>query len=213
MYVALEIEMGGSVTLEGGDPIWDPATSSYVNELTLPMMSQEADIEAGYDANGSPRFNLYKLVSEAATDPNAAPEDEAGRVLIGAEQSYSYGYDGTVMAADAEEPLPGLSTVVGTTDVDFSEMVVQNQEPSPSSYATHAFEKVHVEKKGGLRTLSTSFSPAGLGQPRSSERRTYRKHGEKWILENMEQDVEVEQKNGRRVVARVRYRVKEVRYS
>lgn len=210
-YVAGDATLSYTTYVQTSEPVVDPVTNQSTTELTFTPPQENVHIEAGYDVYDRPIVNTYSLTAEP--DPQTDLADETRTVKALGAQHTIYDASGYPLSVSVPAGSPGNSPMEGLTyegaqvtdgmllDASAQE-VVTSYSMSPSLrpggqpgtvkrigsdriQITATFADLAQSAPRGLRTSRALSMSAGSGQETGTVKRTYAKHEDKYVLEEV----------------------------
>lgn len=213
------------------DQVFDPAidqTDTYVvaeavvqqmvdieDEAPVYLPAEEHHTEAGFTSGGSLVFSDYRL--DTPGDPYTTPVDEPRIVRTVGDAGYFYDVNGQPLPTDAEyayTPQQMLADVgLQVTEGLIVEQLSDDEEMGPSAFGVDAgMGAAHVTRKGATITVEVQSGHASADSVKSRLKRTYKKKGDLYILDEAITEVEMP-RNGRRAVrATMRMKMRRVQW-
>lgn len=212
-WVTYDAYRDQSVSVYSDQPMYDARTEQYSNTFAASTPAQVLHAEAGYDYNGTLRYNEYRQVS--SDDPTDTPIDPTTRIQVIGSDVIVHDNTGAVTTAADAGVTESLTEEMGSLDgAQVTESVVLDHEPvdgtvrySKSGSSSPAPQVRAIRIGSGRTRVETTtvevhaIALRNAAVPRASQKskvsRTYRKNGAKWVLEEIEVLNEVETDKGR----------------
>lgn len=226
-WVSYDAYRDQSSTVYSDQPIYDARTEQYTSTMSVSTAVQPLHAEAGYDYSGTLRYNEYRQV--ASDDPADTPVDETSRIQVVGSDVIVYDNAGlATQGAEVDATEPGLAELGPLDGAQVTEGVVMDHEPvngtaaySRSGSDSPAPQPVVIRLGRDRRRLEvattsvqqirTVNAPAAQATHRNKVARTFRRNGDKWILEEIEVTSEVQTEKAR-FESRQTTRVRNVRW-
>lgn len=226
-WVSFDGERDQTSVVYSNDPVYDARSGQYTNTLSTAAPTQVLHAEAGYDVNGTLRYNEFRQVP--TDDPTDTPVDPTARIQVVGSDVTVYDNTGEVAhSADVDPSEPALAELGPLDGAQVTEAVVLDYEPVNGTAAYSRSEspdpgeRTTVVRVGTdrvrLSTASTESLPLRLSSAVSARaehaskvERTYKKNGDKWVLEEVATTDHVQTERGR-MAMRQSFRLRNVRW-
>ncbi|HYW06211.1 MAG TPA: alpha/beta fold hydrolase [Longimicrobium sp.] len=228
-WVSFDGERDQSSVIYSNDTIYDARSGQYTTTLSTAMPTQVLHSESGYDAGGTLRYNEYRQVP--GDDPLDTPVDPTTRIQVVGSDVIVYESTGQVSRSTEVDPSEPALAELGPLDgaqvtravvLDYDPVdgtAAYSTEPSPTSTPGERTSAARIGVgRVRLSTASTEMLPVPLNNSAAARAaheskvdRTYRKHGDKWVLEEVATTDRVYTDRGR-IETRQSFRLKNVRW-
>jgi pimeloyl-ACP methyl ester carboxylesterase len=226
-WVTYDAYRDQSSTVYSDQPIFDARTEQYTSTMSVSTPVQPLHAEAGYDYSGTLRYNEYRQV--ASEDPADTPVDETSRIQVVGSDVIVYDNAGQAThGAEVDATEPALAEVGPLDGAQVTEGVVMDHEPvnGTAAYSRSGSDApasktvvIHLGRDrrrlevatAGVQQIRTANAPATQATHRNKVARTFRRNGDKWILEEIEVSSEVQTEKAR-FESRQTTRVRNVRW-
>ncbi|HYW06464.1 MAG TPA: hypothetical protein VE913_05885, partial [Longimicrobium sp.] len=226
-WVTFDGERDQTSVVYSNEAIYDARSDQYTTTLSTSTPTQVLHSESGYDASGTLRYNEYRQLS--ADDPLDAPVDPTTRIQVVGSDITVYDNTGEVSHSTDVDPSEPALAELGTLDgaqvtravvLDYDPIngtAAYSKSPSPTPGERASAVRIGVERVR-LSVASTEMLPvrrnnsgAAHAAHESKVDRTYKKNGNKWVLEEVTTTDRVDTDQGR-IETRQSFRLKNVRW-
>jgi pimeloyl-ACP methyl ester carboxylesterase len=212
-WVTFDAYRDQSSTVYSDRMMYDARTEQYTSTLSASTPVQPLHAEAGYDYNGTLRYNEYRQV--AADDPTDVPVDPTSRIqVIGSDVIVHDNAGQATHASEIDASEPALAELGSLDGAQVTSEVVMDHEPvdGTAAYSKSASgspgpqsrvvrigrDRVRLESATTeIVPLQIRNGPAIQATHKNRVSRTYGRNGGKWILEEIEVASEVQTEKGR----------------
>jgi pimeloyl-ACP methyl ester carboxylesterase len=226
-WVTYDAYRDQSSTVYSDQPIYDARTDQYTSTLSVSTPVQPLHAEAGYDYNGTLRYNEYRQVASA--DPTDTPVDETSRIqVVGSDVTVYDNAGQATHGAEVDATEPALAELGPLDGAQVTQGVVTDHEPvnGTAAYSRSGSDSpapqtvvIHLGRdrrrlevaRSSVQQIRTANAPATQATHRNKVARTFRRNGDKWILEEIEVSSEVQTEKAR-FESRQTTRVRNVRW-
>lgn len=212
-WVSYDAYRDQSSTIYSDQPIYDARTEQYTSTMSVSTPVQPLHAEAGYQSDGTLRYNEYRQVS--SDDPTDTPVDETSRIqVVGGDVTV---YDNAGQATHASEidaSEPALAELGPLDGAQVTDGVVMDHEPvnGTAVYSRSGSDstapKLTVVRLGrgrrrleftttSIQQIRTAHASASQASHRNKVARTFKKSGDRWVLEEIEISSEVQTERAR----------------
>lgn len=226
-WVSFDAYRDQSSSVYSDQPIYDARTDQYTSTMTAATAVQPLHAEAGYDYNGTLRYNEYRQVP--ADDPTDTPVDPTSRIQVVGSDVTVYDETGApTQAAEVDATEPALAELGPLDGAQVTTGVVLDHDPvngtavysmSPSGSSGPRVRAIRIgNDRARLESVTTERTPVALRNEAVSHAthknkvaRTYKKNGDRWVLEEIEVVDEIQTDKGK-VENRQTMRLRNVRW-
>jgi pimeloyl-ACP methyl ester carboxylesterase len=226
-WVTFDGERDQTSVVYSSDPVYDARSGQYTTELNTATPTQALHSESGYNSTGTLVYNEYRQVP--TDDPTETPVDPTARIQVVGSDVTVYENSGEVTRSTEVDPSePALAELGPLDGAQVTRALVLDYDPVngtaaySKSAATTPGERMSSVRIGTDRVRLSMTSSESLPLPLrntapthaahvSKVDRTYRKNGDKWVLEEVATSDRIETDKGR-IETRQSFRLKNVHW-